>query len=189
MTNRDILESLQEYPIIAAIRDEHGLEKAIESEVKVVFILSGNLLDIKDTVDTIRSHGKKTLVHLDLIGGLGRDNSAVDFLAQHARPDGYITTKVSLAKYAKQQGLFVVQRLFIIDSLSLATGIKSIKDTTPDAIEVMPGIASKLIERLKKQVSVPIIAGGLISSKSDIIETLSTGVLAISTSSEGLWNM
>lgn len=185
----NILEDLQEYPIIAAIRDEHGLGKAIESEVKVVFILSGNLLDIKDTVDRIRSRGKKALVHLDLIGGLGRDPSSIDFLARYAQPDGYITTKVSLAKYAKQQGLFVVQRLFIIDSLSLATGIKSIKDTKPDAIEVMPGIASKLIERLKKQVNVPIIAGGLISTKSDIIETLSTGVLAISTSSEELWGM
>lgn len=70
--------------------------------------------------------------------------------------------------------------------LSLATGIKSVKDTKPDAIEVMPVIASKLM--LKDQASVPIIAGGLISTKNDVIETLSTGVLAVSTSSENLWN-
>ena len=185
----DVLEALQDNPIIAAVRDEEGLQKAVGSEVKVVFVLSGTLIDIKETVDLIRARGKKSLVHLDMIGGLGKEPSAVDFLSQYANPDGYITTKISLAKYAKQRGLFVVQRLFIIDSLSLATGIKGVKDTKPDAIEVMPGIASKLIERLKDQVSVPIIAGGLISTKSDIIDTLSTGVLAVATSSPELWNM
>jgi glycerol uptake operon antiterminator len=82
-----------------------------------------------------------------------------------------------------------VLRLFIIDSHSLVTGIKNVLETCPDAVEVMPGIAIKLVERIKDKINVPIIAGGLISTKEDIIEALSKGVLAVSTSSEELWNM
>jgi glycerol uptake operon antiterminator len=187
--NNTILELLELNPVIAAIRDEGGVEKAIKSKVEVVFILSGNLLNIREIVEILKRYKKKVLIHIDLIDGLGKDRAAIDFLKKYIQPDGCITTKVALAKYAKQQGLFTILRLFIIDSHSLVTGIKSINETKLDAIEVMPGIASKLIHRLKEQVHIPVIAGGLIETKEDIIESLAAGVLAVSTSREELWDM
>lgn len=187
--DNDIIELLELNPVIAAVRDESGVERAVQSKVEVVFILSGNLLNIQSMVEMIKHGQKKVLIHIDLIEGLGKERAAIDFLQKYVQPDGYITTKVSLAKYAKQQGLFTILRLFIIDSHSLVTGIKSINETRLDAIEVMPGIASKLIKRLKEQVDIPVIAGGLIETKEDIIESLSTGVLAVSTSREGLWDI
>lgn len=186
---RDIFDILESNPVIAAVREVQQVEKAVESNVGVVFILSGDLLNIKNIVETVKRRGKKVFVHIDLIEGLGKDRPAIDFIEKYAKPDGYITTKASLAKYAKQQGLFTILRLFIIDSHSLITGIKNINDNEVDAIEVMPGVASKIIERLKQQVNVPVIAGGLIETKDDIIDSLSTGILAVSTSREELWNM
>jgi glycerol uptake operon antiterminator len=53
----------------------------------------------------------------------------------------------------------------------------------------MPGIASKIIGRLKDRINVPVIAGGLISTKDDIIDSLSEGAVAVSTSCKDLWNM
>lgn len=185
----EILELLELNPVIAAIRDESQINVASDSRAEVVFILSGNLLNIKGMVEALRSRNKKVCIHIDLIEGLGRDYAAIDFLKEYVKPDGCITTKVTLAKYAKQLGLFTIQRLFVIDSHSLVTGIKNVNETCPDAIEVMPGIASKLIERLRERVNVPVIAGGLISTKDDIIESLSAGVLAVSTSCKELWNM
>lgn len=185
----DILQVLECNPIIAAVRDERGVEKAIKSNAEVIFILSANLINIRSVVDKIKCSGKKALIHIDLIEGLGKDKAAIDFLQNYVNPDGYITTKVSLAKYAKQQGLFTIQRLFIIDSHSLNTGINNINETKADAIEVMPGIASKLIERLTEKIKVPVIAGGLVETKEDIIEALSTGVLAVSTSNTDLWDI
>lgn len=185
----DILDILEVNPIIGAVRNEKDIEEVIKSNAKVVFILFGNLMNIKQMTDSIKLCGKKVCIHADLIEGLGRDNAAIDFLQGYVKPDGIITTKVTLARYAKQKGLFTILRLFIIDSHSLVTGIKNVSDTEPNAVEVMPGIASKLIERIIREISVPVIAGGLISTKDDIIDSLSAGVLAVSTSCRQLWNM
>lgn len=185
----EILSALEQNPIIGALRDTDQIDELIKSSVGVVFILSGNLLNIKDISDNIRLSGKKVCIHVDLIEGLGKDHAAIDYMQKEIKPDGIITTKVSLAKYAKQIGLFTIQRLFIIDSQSLVTGIKNVNETMPDAVEVLPGIASKLIRRLRGKINVPVIAGGLVSTKEDIIDSLSEGAVAVSTSSRELWNM
>ena len=184
-----ILEILERNPIIGAVRDGQDIDEVVKSSVGVVFILSANLINIKKITQYIQSYDKKVCIHIDLIDGLGKDHAAVDYLKEYVKPDGYITTKVTLAKYAKQAGLFTIQRLFIIDSHSLITGAKNVRETGPDAVEVMPGIAIKILERIKEKISVPIIAGGLISTKDDIIDSLSAGVLAVSTSCRELWNM
>lgn len=185
----DILDILELNPIIGAVRNEKDVEAVVKSNIEVVFILFGNLLSIKKTSDYIKSRGKKVCIHIDLIEGLGRDPAAVDFLKENVKPDGIITTKVTIAKRSKQVGMFTILRLFIIDSHSLVTGIKNVHETGPDAVEVMPGIAGKLVERIRDQINVPVIAGGLIATKDDIIEALSQGVLAVSTSCNELWDM
>lgn len=185
----EILKLLELNPVIGAIRSENDIEEVIKSRVGVIFILYGSLLNIKDITNRIKESGKKVCVHADLIDGLGKDNAAMDFLKEYIKPDGIITTKVTLARRAKQLGMFTILRLFIIDSHSLVTGVKNVQDTAPDAVEVMPGIASKLVERLSKKIDVPVIAGGLISTKDDIIDALSAGVLAVSTSCRELWDM
>lgn len=54
----------------------------------------------------------------------------------------------------------------------------------------MPGIASKIINKLETKVkNIPIIAGGLIKEKKDVIESLSAGAVAISTTSWDLWDL
>ena len=40
-----------------------------------------------------------------------------------------------------------------------------------------------------KETKVPIIAGGLIKNKVEVMEGLSTGVSAISTTKQALWNL
>lgn len=185
----ELLSILESNPVIGAIRDIEQIDELVRSNVGVAFILSGNLLNIKEISDRIRSSGKKICIHVDLIEGLGKDRAAIDYIKKEIKPDGIITTKATLAKYARQEGLFTILRLFVIDSQSLVTGIKNVNDTMPDAVELMPGIASKLIQKLKGKISVPVIAGGLISTKEDIIDSLSEGVFAVSTSCQELWNM
>jgi len=40
---------------------------------------------------------------------------------------------------------------------------------------------------MEKEVLVPIIAGGLIQTKKDIMESISAGAMAISTTKQELW--
>lgn len=185
----DIKEVLIENPIIAALRNDDDLEKAIKSKALVVFILYGNIINIASICKRLEDNKKLPFIHLDMIEGLKGDFSGIEFIKENANPRGIITTKSSNIKYAKQLGLYSIQRLFIIDSLFLKKGIKSIHEALPNAVEVMPGVASNIIETMEKEVNLPIIAGGLIKTKKDVLDALSSGAVAISTNSKELWNL
>lgn len=184
---REIIEYLEENPIIAAIKDNEDVECVINTDVKVIFMLFGSILTIKETVSKLKEAGKKVYVHIDLVDGLGRDEEAVKFL-KGVGVDGIITTKPTLIKAIKNEGIVAIQRLFMLDSRSLETGIKSIIEERPDAVEIMPGLASKVISIIHKKIKIPVIVGGLICDKTDIINALSNGAIAISTSKKELWN-
>ena len=94
-----------------------------------------------------------------------------------------------MTKIAKELDLFTIQRLFIIDNLSLETGITSINSIRPNAMEILPGMMPKIIKQVKNEVKVPVIAGGLINDKEDVIESLKAGALGVSTSKEIIWHM
>lgn len=182
-------EILVENPVIAAIRNDEMLEEACRGKVKIVFVLYGNLLNIKHIGERLKDAGKIVFVHIDMIEGLRGDALGLEYIKKEVDPYGILTTKVSNVRHAKHLGLSIIQRIFIIDSLSLDTGIKNMKDHMPDAIEVMPGIASKIINSIEDRISLPIIAGGLIKTKKDVLECLSMGAIAVSTSRMELWNL
>lgn len=181
-----IVEILEDNPIIAAIKDVNDVDLALSTDVGVIFMLCGSILDIKDITERVKAKNKKIFVHIDLINGLGRDDDAIKFLKMSG-VDGVITTKPSLIKIIKNEGLIAIQRLFMLDSRSLETGIKSILEDKPHAVEIMPGLACKVIERIHNYVNIPIIAGGLMLDKCDIINALSCGAVGISTSAKKLW--
>lgn len=181
-------EILAENPIIAAVRNEDDLELVVKSEAEVVFVLQGDIMNIKNICEKLKRHNKRVFIHIDMIEGLKGDHVGLQFIKDHAEPFGIITTKTNNVRHAKNLGLCTIQRIFIIDSLSLESGIKNVKEVKPDAVEVLPGVASKIIGIIKKEVKVPIIAGGLIKSKRDVMEALSSGAVAISTSKAELWD-
>lgn len=182
-------ECLIENPVIAAIRNDEDLEKAINSKVRIVFILYGSIMNIKKICDRLKEADKLLFVHVDLIEGLKGDYTGLLFLKETIQPYGIISTKATNVKNAKKLGLSVIQRIFAVDSLSLETGIRNIQSVLPDAVEVMPGVASKIIKSMGDSVQVPIIAGGLIQSKMDIMESIEAGAIAISTTQRKLWEL
>ncbi|QLY80803.1 glycerol-3-phosphate responsive antiterminator [Clostridium intestinale] len=182
-------EILIENPVVAAIRNEEDLDKVIESDVKIVFVLFGSIVNIAQICRQLKDHRKIVFVHIDLVEGLKGDSKGIEYVKKIAEPYGIISTKPTNIKYAKNLGLNTIQRIFIIDSLSLETGIKNIKTVQPDAVEVMPGVASKIIKSMEKKVHLPIIAGGLIQTKKDIIESIGAGAVAVSTTKRVLWEL
>lgn len=59
----------------------------------------------------------------------------------------------------------------------------------PDAVEILPGLMPKIIKKLCSTVNVPIIAGGLISDKEDVMNALTAGAVAISVTNQRVWFM
>lgn len=181
------IDLLELSPVIAAVKDDAGLKRCFDSECQVAFILYGNVCNISEIVEQIKAHGKTAFVHADLTGGLSSKEIAVDFIKQNTKADGIISTKPMLTKRAIELGLYGVQRTFIIDSLAMATMKKQIDAYRPDMIEVMPGIMPKVLREIRSYTKIPIIAGGLISDKKDILSAFDSGADAISTTKEELW--
>ena len=183
------IELLEASPVIAAVKEEGGLKRCFESECQVVFILYGSILTIGEIVQHIKDHGKYAIVHADLTHGLSSKEIVVDFIKKNTNADGIISTKPFLVKRAMELGLFGIQRTFIIDSLAMSTTKKQIDTFRPDMIEIMPGVMPKVLEEIRNYTSIPIIAGGLISDKKDIMAAFRAGADAISTTREELWFM
>lgn len=176
-------------PIIAAVGDIEKLDNAINSPCEIIFLLTGNIFNLKDIVKRIKDADKSVYIHIDLLDGFSRDVVSLKYINEYIKPNGIITTKSSLIRHAKDMGLLTIQRLFMLDSLSLETGINSIKATKPDAVEIMPGNMPKAIKFIHNETRIPIITGGLIMDKEDVIQSLKAGAIGISTSKEEIWDM
>ena len=187
--NKKFVEAIENSPIIAAISSMDGLEKSLRSDSKVIFILFGDICNISDIVDRIKDAGKIAMVHVDLIVGLSAKEISIDFIKKYTNADGIITTKLSLIKRAKELSLYTILRFFVIDSLALNNIVKQLNSVKPDYVEVLPGLMPKVIKKISMLTSVPIIAGGLISEKEDVISILSSGAVSISTTNEAVWFM
>lgn len=185
----ELVDILIENPVIAAVRDGEMLERVLDSDVKVVFTLFGSIGELERQCARLRAAGKIIFLHVDLIDGLRPDAVGVRYIASKMQPVGIITTKSSCVRMAHEAGLFAIQRVFILDSSALRSGVQNIESCHPDLVEILPGVSDKLLRLAKDHISLSLIAGGLILSKEDVIDALKAGVIAVSTSCEPLWNM
>lgn len=191
--NQEFYEAVEANPVIAAVKNDAGLQAAVEmEEIQVIFVLYGDVCTIPEILERIKVAGKKAMVHIDLIAGLSAKEISVEFIARQTRADGIITTKPALVRRAKELGIFAVLRFFVIDSLAL----KNIENpemqcgtSRPDFIEVLPGVMPKVLGRIAKVSRIPMIAGGLITEKEDVIAALSAGAIAVSSTNQDVWNL
>lgn len=183
-----LIDLLEQSPVLPAVKDEDALPRALRCESRVVFLLGGDLLSIRRWIDLTHEAGKQSAVHLDLVGGLAPREVAVDWLQQQGA-DGIISTRPHLIRRGRELGLLTVLRVFAIDSKAVGNLQKETEMVTPDVIEILPGTLPRVIERLSKKIPVPLIAGGLMTDKSDIVSALQAGALCASTSDEELWEV
>lgn len=184
---KEFKEALEDSPVIAAVKDESGLKKCIESDSHVIFILYGDIITIPDIVAVVKNAGKLAMVHIDLISGLGSKEISIDFLKNYTQADGIITTKPNLIKHAKELGFYTILRLFLLDSMAYENIDRQVKAAKPDVIEVLPAPMPKIVSRVCHLSPIPVIAGGLVSDKEDVMMLLQAGVTSISTTDEKIW--
>lgn len=183
----EMLEIIAEFPVIAAVKDEKELKESLMTDCKVIFILFGNICNISEIVEKIKNKDKLAIIHADLVQGLSAKIEAIDYLRLNTKADGIISTKGNLVKYAVEIGLIGILRNFIIDSMAMENVNKQVSLANPDMVEIMPGIMPEIIEKIKSELKLPLIAGGLISEKKDVIAALAAGADAVSTTKIGLW--
>lgn len=174
--------------VIAAVRTCKELEMALQTDVSTVFMLVPNIETLKAQADAVHRAGKKLFVHIDLAEGIGKDEYGIRFAASQG-VDGIISTRTNIIKLAKKQGLYTVQRFFIMDSHSVDTTVDTAASSKADMIEIMPGVVPKVIQKLKTTLDVPIIAGGLIESEQEVYAAHKSGASAVSVGKKELWRL
>lgn len=187
MTQAEFFKRLEQYKLIASVKEAKHLEKAVEANLSAAVLSIGNIGVIKGYVDFFKHHKVPVFLHLERIGGISYDREGVAYLAHYVKPDGIVTTRNTLIKLSKKEGLLTIQRLFLVDSDAFKSGLHSVKETQPDALELMPALLPEFIEEYRRVLDTPIIAGGLIRKREEMIEALQHGATAVSVGSHPLW--
>lgn len=189
MKTSKVIEILENSPVITAVKNDRELEASLKTDSGFVFILYGDLSNIHEILNRVKREGKLAIVHIDLVDGLSAREAAVDFLADNARADGVISTKIQLLRKAKSKGMITVQRFFLLDSLSLKKIHQQSDFRDVDLVEILPGCMPKIIKSVCERIPVPVIAGGLIQEKDDIVQALAAGAAGVSSSDPRVWEM
>lgn len=179
---------LAQKPIIAGLKGSADAHRTNQAGIKVCFYLTGHIFELREVTKQCKDQGQILLAHVDLISGIAKDAHGMEVLASEVGVDGILTTKSHLIIAAQKAGLLGIQRLFMLDSEALKTGLRMLQGSQPDALEILPALILPFIrERLPKTLP-PIIAGGLVETKEELQKVLKPPVLAVSTSRVELWN-
>lgn len=181
-------KAVQDCPIIPAVKNGQALERCLALRLPVVFVLYGSITTLPGIVERLKANGSLVLVHADLIQGLAPQEIAVDYIKAATAADGIISTRMNLVQHAHELGLHTVYRVFAIDSRALNEAMR-IKNFRADFLEILPGLMPDVLKRVKRATGFPLLTGGLISAKAEVLAALEAGAMAISTTHEDVWNL
>lgn len=188
MIKQEFLRLARLHPVAAAIKSPEDVEAALDSDASLLFILKGNAFQLAPIVERVHRRGKGIVVHIDLISGVGKDRSGIQYLRQIG-VDAIITSRTPLVAAGRAEGLTTIQRLLLVDDSALDTGVKSVARAMPDLVEVLPGILfPEFAARLQHVLSGPFIAGGFVRSREDVARIRAAGGILCSSSQRELWS-
>lgn len=187
MTKHEFLRLVHRYPVAAAVKSNDDMHVALESDALLLFMLKGDAFQIEPFVARAHEQGKGIVVHIDLVGGIGKDRAGIQYLHQIG-VDAVITSRSQLVAAGRAEGLVMIQRLLLVDDSALETGVRTIARAAPDFIEVLPGIIFPDIASILQQLLPgPFIAGGFIRDFTEVARIQAAGAVLSSSSSYGLW--
>ena len=78
--NHAFREIIEDCPVIATVKDMESLEKSFETDSQIIFILFGDICNISEIVERVKTEGRIAMVHLDLVSGFDGREIADDFI-------------------------------------------------------------------------------------------------------------
>lgn len=185
----DFYERILKNSIIASVYELDRLDDALDSNCEIIFLLTGNIFNLKEISNRIRLKNKGLYISVDSIDGFSKDTWGLEYIVKNICPDGIITSKQNLITLSKDMGVFTIQRLFIFDSNSLKIALNSLKNNRPHAVELLPGIMPTIISDIVDDTKLSLIASGLIRDKNDLELCFEAGASAIASSKEEVWTL
>ena len=188
MQKRDFLLLAQQYPVAAAIKSQEDFERALSSKAALLFILKGNAFHLSSFIHQAHERNKGVVVHIDLISGIGKDRAGIHYL-RALGVDAIITSRSQLIAAGRAEKLVTIQRLLLLDDLALESGVRTVARSQPDIVEVLPGVIfPEIAPTLLSLLPGPFIAGGFISTFSQVERNIASGAILCSSSTQELWS-
>lgn len=178
-----------EYPLIAAVTKPEQLDAALNSNVKRINLLTGDIMQLKDIVDRVHASNKQLYVHIEMVNGIGKDSYGIQYLIHNFKIDGVVSTKSNVIASAKQAGIGTTQRIFAIDTAAIVTAHKMVRNSQPDEVELMPGLMPRIIKEVREQWDKKLIVGGLIRSQEEIQSAFDHGADYVSVGDARFWSL
>lgn len=174
--------------IIPSIRRLKDVDYALNCASNIVLLSEVHIGNLQYLTKQCHERNKIVFVNIDLVGGLAADQMGIKLLKDLFKVDGVVSSNTMSINLSKSIGLHTIQRFFLIDSRGFDSGLKALKATRSDAIEVLPGLFSfDFKDDIKAVRDVPIITGGFIKEKSVIDKAYKAGFIGVSTSDKNLW--
>jgi glycerol uptake operon antiterminator len=187
MTKQEFLRLARLFPVAAAIKSEDDMQFALASDTLLLFVLKGDGLQLAPFIAQAREKGKRLVVHVDLVSGIGKDRAGIQYL-HHLGVEAIITSHSQLISAGKAEGLVTIQRLLLLDDSALETGVRTISRAAPDIVEILPGVIfSEVAPILQQSLPGPFIAGGFIRTVLDVARIQAAGGVLSSSSTYELW--
>jgi glycerol uptake operon antiterminator len=188
MIKQEFLRLARLYPVAAALKSNEDMQIALASDALLLFLLKGNAFQLSSFVEQAHARGKRVVVHVDLVAGVGKDRAGIQYLHQIG-VDAIITSRSQLVAAGRAEGMTTIQRLLLLDDSALEKGARTIAHASPDLVEVLPGIIfPEVAAILRKLLPGPFIAGGFIRSAADVERVHAAGAILTSSSTCGLWS-
>ncbi len=176
-----------EFQIIPSARREKDWEEALNALSRYV-LFSGLSIDILPYwAEKAHQANKIVLVNPDLIGGLDPSPLGMKLLKKHFKVDGILSPNLQLLRGAQKEGLICIQRIFLIDSQSWDTALKTLAESTIDAVEILPASMAPKFASVLKRKGVAMLAGGFVKTRRQVAELCQLGFMGATTSEKDLW--
>lgn len=183
-----LFDNLVYYPLIGGFYNINNMKRMLNLPSKNIFLLDGNIFNLKDISTQIKNSDKSLYIFVDSIDGFSKDTWGLEYMVKNIELDGIISSKPSIIKMSKDMGVFTIQRTIIYNTKTLSDTLASLKSYRPHALEVLPGLLPEIIHKLNQETKLPIIASGLIHTKEDIKRSLDAGAIGVCSSNYQLLN-
>ncbi len=179
-------------PLLLAVSQIREFERFLKSPLDTCILIDMHINQLPALMRAARSAGKRVFLHADLLHGLAADEYGCEYICQHLKADGIISTKNRVLETARRNHTATILRLFLIDTKSLDKGVALIDSLRPDYVELLPGLACEVIPDLKKRLrekgapEISLLCGGLIRTPEQITRCLRAGAHAVTLSDRRL---
>lgn len=176
-----LYESLSKYPIVAEVNKTKMFKSALNSICQNIFLMQSNIFTIKDISVEVKKEDKNLFIFVDSIEGYTKNSWGLEFILKNIALDGIISSNPSILKQSKEMGVFCLGYHPIYNQTSIEKALNQIKVIRPHGVILLPGIITETISFFSKEISVPIIASGLMNNPILIKNALEAGAMGACT--------